>query len=130
MTGRVIIDTYAYYRSNNIVKPELSALDGGDDENAAKEKESGETEDEDCPEENEEYVGQDDEGSQVGLDETHDANVQVTLSTQGEAIRRVEDLTVLSDDHCILTMPWLVGFDLKKKQWGMFFPATGRGCFN
>jgi len=128
--GRVIIDTCAYYRSNNIVKPELSPLYGGDDENAAKGEESGETEDEDCPEENEEDVVQDDEGSQVGLDETHDANVQVTLSTQGEATGRIEDLTGLSDDHCILTMPWLVGFDLKKKQWGMFFLAAGRGCSN
>jgi hypothetical protein len=96
VTGRVIIDTYAYYRSNNIVKPDLRALPTG-----------GEPVTEPEEEEKEEGAEEDEEEEETEPDASH-----------AKPSGREEDLTELSDEHCLLTTPWLIGFDLKRKLWG------------
>ncbi|KAK3302765.1 P-loop containing nucleoside triphosphate hydrolase protein [Chaetomium strumarium] len=109
MSGRVVIDTYAYYKSNNLVKPEMGSLGcttsttttttnetaaAGDDGDAASEYGDG--------------------------DDNANANDMSAVANNPAASERVEDLTELSDEHCLLTTPWLIGFDLKAKTWGRF----------
>ncbi|KAK4097619.1 P-loop containing nucleoside triphosphate hydrolase protein [Parathielavia hyrcaniae] len=103
VTGRVIIDTYAYYRSNNIVKPDLGSLTSSDGEAATETKET-------------------EDGGEYAEDDQEEAEEQKTEEGAGHAkpSGRDEDLTELSDEHCLLTTPWLIGFDLKHKQWGRF----------
>lgn len=100
MTGRVIIDAYAYYRSNNIVKPDLRSLDGSESVDAT----------------GAEAAGSDDEYQPAVND---DGDQETNGSGHRAADERVEDLTELSDEHALLTAPWLIGFDLKAKNWGM-----------
>lgn len=35
-------------------------------------------------------------------------------------MERKEDLTPLTDEQCLLCTPWVNGFDLKAKEWGLF----------
>ncbi|KAK4041355.1 P-loop containing nucleoside triphosphate hydrolase protein [Parachaetomium inaequale] len=108
MNGRVIIDTYAYYESNNYLKPEMRPLGG----NVAEPGISAGDEDNDSSGNgDEEQDASDDEESMYD-----DMVATATATTHG----RVEDLTELSDEHCLLTTPWLKGFDLKAKAWARF----------
>jgi hypothetical protein len=123
VTGRVIIDSYAYYRSNDIVKPTLLALRGS---GGAADPEAGDQPDEDAEDADAEDTGTEhDDSEDVGADADGDAedaedssdDVETAIVPQPNA-KRVEDLTPLSDDHCLLTNPWMIGFDLDKKKWG------------
>lgn len=110
VTGRVVIDTYAYYRSNNIVKPELRAL-SDDSDDVGKEEENTETENNEYADHNEDDPTHDD---------SQDEEMAVGAAKSATSNGRVEDLTELSEEHCLLTTPWLIGFDLKRKKWGRF----------
>lgn len=95
MSGRVVIDPYAYYHSENKPVPELASL------------------------ENEEEVAKEspvEEKSSGSKDEM--AATIVNLQTSD----RVDDssLPELSDEHLLLTTPWLIGFDIKAKDWGRY----------
>ena len=123
MTGRVIIDTYAYYRSNDIVKPSLRALGGSD---SAAGSEAGDEPGVDANAEGSDTDGADDEGTGSEHADSEDADADAedssgnaeTATVPQASAKRVEDLTPLSDDHCLLTSPMLIGFDLDKKKWG------------
>ncbi|KAK4149361.1 P-loop containing nucleoside triphosphate hydrolase protein [Chaetomidium leptoderma] len=108
MTGRVIIDTHAYYYSNNYVKPDLWVLDTDGSEDVAEPEEANS----DSENENEECES--DDGGQETTPET------TPVANQTLPDKRVENLAKLSDGHCLLTTPWLIGFDLKRKKWGRF----------
>jgi hypothetical protein len=115
MSGRVIIDTYAYYKSNNLVKPEMGSLGGGASGSSTTNEAAGDD-------------GGDDTASTYSSDDGND-NDMSAAANHPAAKERVEDLTALSDEHCLLTTPWLIGFDLKAKTWGMYFPGRSHCGF-
>jgi hypothetical protein len=43
---------------------------------------------------------------------------ELTAAAMSENVSRGEDLTPLTDEHCLLATPWLKGMDLKTKEWG------------
>ncbi|EGR51376.1 uncharacterized protein TRIREDRAFT_75247 [Trichoderma reesei QM6a] len=45
---------------------------------------------------------------------------KLTVKTRETKLERKEDLTPLTDEQCILTTPWIHGFDLKAKEWALF----------
>ncbi|KAK0711900.1 P-loop containing nucleoside triphosphate hydrolase protein [Lasiosphaeris hirsuta] len=92
--GRVVIDAYSYYRSNNLVQPELKWLTGSSTKSFAEPKKT-----------------QDDQ-NQDGM---------VAVGPKPVSADRFEDLTPLSDEECLLATPWVIGLDLKNKEWGRFF---------
>jgi hypothetical protein len=46
--------------------------------------------------------------------------LKLTTKTTESKIERNEDLTPLTDEQCLLATPWVHGFDLKAKEWGLF----------
>ncbi|KAK0747335.1 hypothetical protein B0T21DRAFT_446256 [Apiosordaria backusii] len=95
MSGRVVIDPYAYYHSENKPAPELAGLDTdeqGPGDSPAEEESSG-TKDE-----------------------------MTATIVKHEIPERVDDsnLPELSDEHRLLTNPWLIGFDIKAKDWARY----------
>ncbi|KAK4225058.1 P-loop containing nucleoside triphosphate hydrolase protein [Podospora fimiseda] len=94
VSGRVIIDTHAYYKSINQVP--------GDSGTAV----NGSNEEEQTDEQN--------------ADATNNASDLDAVSTPRQTTDRKEDLSPLSDEECLMTSPWLIGFDLKAKKWGRF----------
>jgi hypothetical protein len=114
VTGRVIIDTYAYYRSNDIVKPSLRALGSSDSaaDPEADHPDEGAEDAEDADAENTE------DADAENTEDAEDSSGNVETAAPQASSKRVEDLTPLSDDHCLLINPMLVGFDLDKKKWG------------
>jgi len=42
------------------------------------------------------------------------------LKAQNPEMTRKEDLSPLTDEQCMLASPWVKGFDLKSKEWGLF----------
>ncbi|KAK4638769.1 hypothetical protein QC761_0101390 [Podospora bellae-mahoneyi] len=90
MSGRVVIDPYAYYHSENKPVPEVASLEN--EEEVAKES----------PVEEESSGSKDEMAATI-----------VNLQTSD----RVDDsiLPELSDEHLLLTTPWLIGFDIKAK---------------
>lgn len=103
VAGRVIVDAFAYFTSNNIVKPELRPLDSDETEgNADKDGDASDT----CDTEDEDS---DDEASDLKA-----------LKPSGTGLKRVEHLEPLSDEQCLLATPWLKGLDLKTKDWAQF----------
>lgn len=108
VSGRVIIDSFAYYQSNDIVEPQLRPLTGG---------RSGD--------EKVEHTNQNDAKSWDGRSETSSECLEdgpemaATKDPSGDPSRS-EDLTPLTDDECLLATPWLRGLDLKTKEWGNY----------
>ncbi|ORY58234.1 uncharacterized protein BCR38DRAFT_461014 [Pseudomassariella vexata] len=99
VAGKVCVDAYAYYGSCNIVKPKLRTLfpeDDGDNPDAAME----DAELSDTPYETNFSI----------------APVEAVSAAKGPA-ERTEDLRPLTDEHCLLSTPWMKGFDLKSKDW-------------
>ncbi|KAK3323006.1 P-loop containing nucleoside triphosphate hydrolase protein [Apodospora peruviana] len=117
--GRVAIDAYAYFKINNSVPTALRALgtdyvDNGDDDAAA------------------------DTGSNTGgddnadVDHSHSSSAVVIQPGDGCSSTggggggkpgcggRGEILTPLSDQELLLTAPWMIGMDMKTKEWGRF----------
>ena len=103
VSGRVVIDAFAYYRSCNIVKPDLRSLfDGGEKyESLAKADRS-------------------DEGSSTSSNEAESMadGPELTAVIMAESVSRCEDFRSLADEHCLLATPWLKGLELKTKEWG------------
>lgn len=98
VAAKVCVDAYAYYRSCNIVKPNLRTL-FPEDENQEEEVD-GDTELSDTPFETKFTV----------------APVESAADAKGPA-ERSEDLRPLTDEQCMMATPWLKGFDLKTKDW-------------
>lgn len=115
VAGRVIVDAFAFYSSNNIVKPHLTPLEADDAGKQVREKNdsAADTEQEDSDE---------DAGSDTGSsDSDNDAACDMkAVKPSGTGLRRVEYLQPLTDEQCLLATPWLKGLDLKSKDWAMF----------
>jgi hypothetical protein len=43
---------------------------------------------------------------------------ELKAATISETVSRYEDLRALTDEHCLLSTPWVKGLDLKTKKWG------------
>lgn len=101
MSGRVVIDPYAYYHSENKPVPELVSLEN--EEEVAKKS----------PVEEESSGSKDEMAATI-----------VNLQTSD----RVDDssLPELSDEHLLLTTPWLIAFDIKAKDWKAWSMAEKR----
>jgi hypothetical protein len=127
VTGRVIIDAYAYYRSNNIVKPELGRLGGSDEKATETDAASGEAEQEESS--NSDSDSDSEESDEEDASDENEEGKAVVGADQAKAKARDEDLTALSDEHCLLTTPWMIGFDLKRKKWGEHCWAACRSFF-
>ena len=104
VAGRVIVDAFAYYQSNNIVKPQLRSLSTDDDQGDG-EKPEGEEETQDW----------EDSAGDTAVDGS-----EMTAKSLNKAVARNEDLRSLSDEQCLLATPWLKGLDLKTKEWGKY----------
>lgn len=98
VAGKVCVDAYAYYRSCNIVKPKLRPLSG--EETSDDETEAADPDLSDTPYE---------------MDFSA-APVETSTAAKGPA-ERTEDLQPLTDEQCLLSTPWMKGFDLKAKEW-------------
>lgn len=114
VAGRVIIDAFAYYTSNNIVKPNLRSLEGpGAAEvvtDASESGDEGENDDED-----------DDVRSATSSEDSDDSLSELTaVKPSGGSLKRTENIQPLTDEQCLLASPWLKGLDLKTKDWAQF----------
>lgn len=118
VAGRVIIDAFAYFTSNNIVKPELSSLNGDEaDKPADKDSDTADTEDDDSE------SGEDTEviDCMESDSDSDDGDSEMkAVKPSGTGLKRVEHLQPLSDEQCLLATPWLKGLDLKTKDWAQF----------
>ena len=112
VSGRVVIDAYAYYRSNNKVAPTLRSLSGED----TAEPQIAEPENEHDDHQSNSGDEGDDDNDVEADNETNHMVVVASSALQS----RNEDLSDLSDEHCLLTTPWLVGLDMKTKEWGTY----------
>ncbi|KAL2270610.1 hypothetical protein VTJ83DRAFT_2794 [Remersonia thermophila] len=102
VSGRVIIDAYAYYKSNNLVKSRLRALD---EASSLAETEANQQ----C------NPGKDKENEPESDSFQPEAAVAST-----PVAKRVEELPDLTEDQLLMASPWVIGFDLKRKSWGLF----------
>lgn len=105
VSGRVIIDAFAYYTSNNIVKPALGRLGSN----------------------TEQVISDDDDSDSASVvsggsgSDTSDSVCELkAVKPSSPGLKRVEDLQSLTDEQCLLTTPWLYGIDLKSKDWARF----------
>ncbi|RSL99891.1 hypothetical protein CEP52_009419 [Fusarium oligoseptatum] len=146
VNGRVIIDAFAYYLTNDIVKPDLTPLDPDEikitDDAKATKKSDEEDEEEYYDEHYDEedgYYGEDDWDRSPpkekcdragGKNKTKDksnkeapveGNAEMTAKTSDYSLKRPDSLEALTDDQCLLANPWVKGLDLKTKEWAQFF---------
>jgi hypothetical protein len=108
----VIVDAFAYYSSHNIPKPSLrSLLDEEDTSNSS--RPNMDASDDSYSDTNDSEV----------LVEGNDLKVVVTKATD---LSRNENLYPMTDDHCLLSIPWVRGMDLKTKEWSEFLESLVR----
>lgn len=116
MAGRVIIDAFAYYTSNNIVKPNLRALE--DIEVAEVVTDSSENDDENDDDDDDD---DDDVRSATSSEDSDGSFSELTaVKPSGGSLKRTEVITALTDEQCLLASPWVKGLDLKTKDWAQF----------
>ncbi|KAL7953250.1 P-loop containing nucleoside triphosphate hydrolase protein [Trichoderma compactum] len=115
-SGRVVVDAFAYYASCKVVKPNLRPLDI---EEKPKADESSEDEDG--------YKvrrprRRSDASASSSSSEEEAAIDELKLTVKGSEAKfeRKKDPTPLTDEQCLLCTPWVNGFDLKAKEWGLF----------
>ncbi|GAW17501.1 hypothetical protein ANO14919_069580 [Xylariales sp. No.14919] len=109
IAGRVCIDTHAYYTSRNMAKPDMKPLPGPED---SKDIESRDNEDD---------VNMDTDNERVPPESSRDSR-SAAISVEenpraGGPVKRVENLQPLTDEQCLLATPWVMGFDLRSKDW-------------
>ncbi|KAK0717519.1 P-loop containing nucleoside triphosphate hydrolase protein [Lasiosphaeria miniovina] len=112
-SGRVAIDAYAYYHSQSLVKPKLRSL--SHDEPLEPETNADKDGNEDG--DNGDAANQDTSETSSMVDVQ---NEMVAISQPSTNIERNEDLTPLSDADCLLATPWVIGLDMKTKDWAHF----------
>ncbi|KAF2965665.1 hypothetical protein GQX73_g7922 [Xylaria multiplex] len=115
VSGRIIVDAYAYHKVQNQVAPDLVRLDRSKQdfesflqlyEFIAKDKHSRRSS----------LSSGSDDIERDGGDEDQDEEDQ----DQDKNLNRKEDLVPLSDLECVLTVPRVKGFDLTAKEWCEF----------
>ncbi|KAI2629533.1 P-loop containing nucleoside triphosphate hydrolase protein [Hypoxylon sp. NC1633] len=97
VAGRVCVDAYAYYHSQNLVKPTLRTLQ------RAYEKSAG-------------AAKKDKRADATDGATTSPPPVSRILGGRPPA-ERSQDLRPLTDDECLMASPWVVAFDFKSKDW-------------
>lgn len=112
VAGRVIIDAFAYYTSNNIVKPDLGSLEGAEVAEVVT----------DASDSDEDGEDNDDDVRSATSSETSDDSISelTAVKPSGGSLKRTETLQTLTDEQCLLASPWLKGLDLKTKDWAQF----------
>ncbi|KAM0421225.1 hypothetical protein ACHAPT_010945 [Fusarium lateritium] len=150
VAGRVIIDAFAYYLTNDIVKPNLVPLgldknkivkckakkekdEGGDEEDKGDEEDESEDECQtlalmdDCwdpppkTKTSQRDAQQGKKASAEPKDTPAEGNTEMTATTSNFSLKRPDKLEPLTDDQCLLANPWMKGYDLKTKEWAQFF---------
>ncbi|QYT02129.1 AAA+-type ATPase [Trichoderma simmonsii] len=115
-SGRVVVDAFAYYASCKVVKPNLRPLDS---EEKPKADESSEDEDgykvRRPRRRSDASTSSSSSEEEAAIDE-----LELTVKSSETKLERKEDLTPLTDEQCLLCTPWVNGFDLKSKEWGLF----------
>lgn len=120
VSGRVVIDAYAYYTSSNLVKPKLRPLNTNDDDDAEDDEDAEDgTSRVKPPRRPSLDETQSTSGSDSGSDSGSIFKGPIkTLTRTNEVLGRNEELEALTDEQCLMANSWLVGFDLKSKEWG------------
>lgn len=114
--GRVIVDAFAYYFSQNLVQPALRSLTGDDalvelDEPRQNSRASTGSRSRS-------------RGSVVSSSPSRSPSPSSFVEDtdqrpqKGDVYGRDEDKTALTDEQLLMIDPRLIGFDLKSKQWG------------
>ena len=117
VAGRVIIDAFAYYTSNNIVKPNLRSLEGTEIAEVvtdASDSDDDNDNDDDDDDDDDSRSATSSEGSEDSLSEL------TAVKPSGGSLKRTETITALTDEQCLLASPWVKGLDLKTKDWAQF----------
>ncbi|KAJ3524060.1 hypothetical protein NM208_g12200 [Fusarium decemcellulare] len=126
IAGRVVIDAFAYYSTNDIVKPDLAPLDRPLNVPEKKQtKQKKERQDEQV--DNNDVCGWD----TPGYDDSpswdvptprlvEEGNAEMTIKPRENSAGRNEELDALTDDQCLVATPWVKGLDLKTKEWAQF----------
>ncbi|KAL7757054.1 hypothetical protein ACKLNR_014047 [Fusarium oxysporum f. sp. zingiberi] len=111
VSGRVIIDAYAYYLANDKVKPELVPLI--QDEEDAQDQ---------VPDDKTSSSNSSDTRSSLSSisQSVVEGNVEMMIKRIDDTPGRSEILETLTDDMCLLANPWVKGFDLRTKEWAQF----------
>ncbi|PHH93223.1 hypothetical protein CDD83_10161 [Cordyceps sp. RAO-2017] len=106
-SGRIVVDAFAYYMSTNEVKPRLLPL-------CSAKRETTKTGEERDASDSKSVSDTDSDLSSI-VD-----GPELSVKPANTKAERQEDLEALADEHCLLATPWVFGFDLKDKQWGLF----------
>lgn len=112
VSGRVVIDAHAYYTSKNMNKPALSPLHPTNKSGKAEKKTKKAVPRPPPPPPPPKYKGEED-AERSGPE-------MVVAKTANKPPERVETLDSLTDLECLLAMSWVMGLDLKTKEWGMY----------
>ncbi|KAM5353409.1 hypothetical protein ACJ41O_000059 [Fusarium nematophilum] len=129
IAGRVIIDAFAYYFTNDIVKPDLAPLNRPLNAPEKKEKKKNDKDKKD-----DEVYNDDDVECGWGDPECdyspswdsptprpgEEGNAEMTIKPRENSPGRSEELDALTDDQCLVATPWVKGLDLKTKEWAQF----------
>ena len=62
----------------------------------------------------------DDDDDDDNDDDSVAAGPALTTLVTNEPVARKEDLRPLTDEQCLLAIPWVKGLDLKTKEWGKY----------
>ena len=119
VNGRIVIDAHAFYRSNNIVKPKLRPLDSPterkeDSEASRSPRPSGK------PRRNNSRESYRSSSSSSEAESVEAIDVMALNTAKPGNSERTEDLRPMSDEQCLLATPWVLGMDMKTKQWGAY----------
>ncbi|KAL7933025.1 P-loop containing nucleoside triphosphate hydrolase protein [Trichoderma chlorosporum] len=115
-SGRVVVDAFAYYASCKVVKPSLRPLESEEDPQG-----DVSSEDEDGYKVRRRRRRSDASTHPSSSEEAADIDeLKLTAKSSETKFERNEDLTPLTDEQCLLCTPWVNGFDLKVKEWGLF----------
>jgi hypothetical protein len=100
VAGKVCIDANAYYRSCNLIKPYLRPLHDEEEQGTSDQADAGDSEDSDAP-----------------FESCFSISPLKLIGKIGGISENDKGRPALSDLECIMTSPWMKGFDLKAKVW-------------
>jgi hypothetical protein len=107
----VVIDAFAYYRGNDLVKLSLKPLEGTQEESRRGRMAEKSSQSRSSSASRSDSWQDADDGVYEGPEMTAVKSVSTARS-------RVEFRSHLTDEQCLLATPWLRGLDLQTKEWG------------
>ncbi|KAK4207818.1 member of AAA-ATPase family [Rhypophila decipiens] len=117
ISGRVIVDSWGYFKGQNQVIPKLSRNTLKIEDN---DEEDGHEDDEDNDEDDENEDDEDNDNDEDMQDQDTPATSSTASSVIKDEAKRNEELNTLTADEFILTPPRVRGFDLRTKEWCLF----------